>query len=363
MLQKIWYNSIRLLVKTGLFFYSKNIHVSGVENIPKKGAILFCANHPDGLIDPLMVTTNCPRISHYLVRAAAFNNPYVKKFLESLNLMPIYRIRDGVSEVGKNKGIFENCFEIFKKGETLLIYPEASHNRKRTIRPLSKGFTRIVFGALDKYPDLEITVIPVGLTYQNATFYPTKVAVKYGKPISVNDFYNANEQIISVNKLKNEVSKQLKKLSVHITDDENYATTLSKLNAANVDFTEVDLINKMIAENNFTAIRSRKLNFLKPLYFVIFLNSIFPILIWKKAAKKIDEFEFVDTFRFAISCITFPLFYGLQTIIIGFLFDAKTAFIYLIVSLLLILVYAKLSPTNTENEVYLQKLTKRFSPD
>ena len=61
MLQKIWYNLFRLLVKIGMCFYSKKIRVSGAKNIPKKGAVLFCANHPDGLIDPLMITTNCPR--------------------------------------------------------------------------------------------------------------------------------------------------------------------------------------------------------------------------------------------------------------------------------------------------------------
>jgi 1-acyl-sn-glycerol-3-phosphate acyltransferase len=363
MLQIIWYHLFRLIVKIGIFFYSKKIRVTGTENIPKKGAVLFCANHPDGLIDPLMITTNCIRISHYLVRAAAFNNPFIKKFLESLNLMPVYRIRDGISEVGKNKEIFENCFELFKKGETLLIYPEASHNRKRTIRPLSKGFTRIVFGALDKYPDLKITIIPVGLTYQNASFYPSKVAINYGKPIAVDEFYNLNELNASINSLKNEVSNQLKKLSVHITDNENYDATLSKLNSLNVDFTNVDLVNNMIAKNSFTDKNKRQINILKPIYYIILLNSIFPVLIWRKIAKKIDEVEFVDTFRFAINLVLFPVFYGLQTWIISLFFDWKIAISYLLISNLLILIYSKFSPTNTENEEYIKKLVKRFSPD
>ncbi|PQJ82916.1 lysophospholipid acyltransferase family protein [Polaribacter glomeratus] len=363
MLQKIWYNFFRLLVKTGLFFYSKKIKVSGTENIPKKGAILFCANHPDGMIDPLMITTNCPRISYYLVRAAAFNNPLIKKFLESLNLMPVYRIRDGLSEVGKNKEIFENCFELFKKGKTLLIYPEASHNRKRTIRTLSKGFTRIVFGTLDKYPNLEITIIPVGLTYQNASFYPSKVSINYGKPIAAKEYYNSNELNYSVNKLKNEVSNQLKKLSVHIADDEKYTSILSKLNSLNIDFTNVDLVNKMIAENNYSNQNKRKRNFLKPLYYIIILNSFLPMLIWKRIAKKIDEVEFVDTFRFAINIVTFPVFYGLQTWILSLIFNWEIAVIYLISSLLLILIYSKLSPTNTENEKYMQMIARRFSAD
>jgi len=363
MLQKNWYNLIRGLIKIGLFFYSKKIKISGTENIPKKGAILFCANHPNGLIDPLMITTNCPRIGHYLVRAAAFKNPFAKKFLESLNLMPIYRMKDGVSEVGKNKEIFENCFELFKKGETLLIYPEASHNRKRTIRMLSKGFTRIVFGALEKYPDVEITIIPVGLTYQNASFYPSKVSINYGKPIATKEYYNSNELNISINKLKKEVSNQLKELSVHIPDDENYTSTLSKLNSLNVDFTDVNLVNKMILENNFTGKNKRVNNLLKALYYIILLNSILPMLIWKKVAEKIDEAEFVDTFRFAINVLTFPVFYGLQTWIISLFFGLKIAVFYLLISLLLILIYSKASPTNSENDSYIQMLAKRFSPD
>jgi 1-acyl-sn-glycerol-3-phosphate acyltransferase len=303
-----------------LFFYTKKIKIVGKENIPKKGAVLFVVNHPNGLIDPLLVTTNIPRINNYLVRAASFKNKWVKQFLASLNLMPIYRIRDGASELGKNKEIFEQCFSIFKKGGTLIIFPEGSHNKKRTIRNLSKGFTRIVFGALEKYPELEITIIPVGLTYQNASHYPAKVAIHFGKPISAKKFYTKKELAISVVKLKNEVSCQLKKLSVHINDDENYKTTLSKLNEAQVDFTEVDFVNSMIVSENIPNRKNPKQHLLKLLFYVLLINSIFPFLIWRIVSKKIDEIEFVDTFRFAVNSFCFPLFYMLQTYIVQIFF-------------------------------------------
>jgi len=305
-------------------------------------------NHPNGLIDPLMVTTHLPRINHYLVRAAVFKKPWVKKLLGTLNLMPIYRIRDGASQLGKNQEIFENCFDIFKKGETLMIFPEGSHNRKRTIRPLSKGFTRIVFGALEKYNDLKITIIPVGLTYQNTSQYPSKVAINYGTPILANNFYNPEKLNISIVQLKNEVSFQLKKLSVHIPDDENYDTILNKLNKANVDFTNVDLVNTIIREANIVEQKSKVKNYLKPLLFLIIINSIFPYLIWKIASKKIDEIEFIDTFRFGLSAVTFPLFYGIQTLIFKAFFGWKIAGCYLLASLFLVLIYTKNSSTNTE---------------
>lgn len=347
-MKSIWYIFIKLLIKTSLFFYTKKITVVGKDNIPKKGAVLFAINHPNGLIDPLIATTNINRKTHYLVRAASFKNKWVKRFLTSLNLMPIYRIRDGASQLGKNQEIFENCYSIFKKGEALMIFPEGSHNRKRTIRPLSKGFTRIVFGTLNKYPEITITIIPVGLTYQNASYFPAKVAVHFGKPILVNTFYKKESVASSAVNLKNELSDGLKKLSVHIEDDTNYKTTLNTLNAAQVDFTNVQTVNKLVKDYILPTSKKPKKNWLKPLYFILLINSILPVIIWKILSKKIDEIEFVDTFRFAVNTLTFSLFYGIQTCIVAFLFNAKIALAYLFISLLLVVVYAKLAPTNTE---------------
>lgn len=347
-MKALWYNFIRLIIKIGLFFYSKRIKVSGKNNIPKKGAVLFTINHPNGLIDPLIATTNIKRDNHYLVRAASFKKPFIKKILGSLNLMPIYRMRDGASQLGKNQEIFESCFDIFNKGETLMIFPEGSHNKKRTIRPLSKGFTRIVFGALQKYPDLDIKIVPVGLTYQNVSYYPTKVSLNFGKPISANDFYNPETPNISAVQLKNEVSGQLKKLTVHISDDENYESTLVKLNDAQVDFTNVELINKMIISESIPKKKIAKLNLLKPVFYLIILNSFIPFLIWKKVSKKIDEIEFIDTFRFTFNKVTIPIFYALQTYIISLFLGWNIARIYFLISVLLILIYTKLSNTNTE---------------
>ena len=96
-------------------------------------------NHPNGLIDPLIVAVNNPRIQHFLVRASAFKKPLIKRFLESLNLMPIFRIRDGVKQLGKNTEVFEKCFDLLNQQKALMIFPEGSHNHKRNVRKLSKG--------------------------------------------------------------------------------------------------------------------------------------------------------------------------------------------------------------------------------
>lgn len=349
MVKKIWYDSVKVFLKISLEFYAKKIKVFGRENIPKKGAVLFAINHPNALMDPLFVTSNCKRENHFLVRADVFKKPLIKKALASLNLMPIYRIRDGRKQLSNNEEVFKKCFNILKRKETLIIFPQGGHSRDRNIKPLSKGFTRIVFGALEENPELDIAVVPVGITYQNSSSYPSKVCVRFGEVIDSRTILNSNEKPKAINILKNEVSNQLKKLTVHIPYDENYKMILNKLNAANVDFTEVDKVNKMIAENNFPEAVKKPINLLRSLFYIILLNSIFPLFIWKKMSKNIGEIEFIDTMKFSINVISFPVFYFLQALLIYFFLGWKFALLYWLSSYLLVFVYTKFSVTNTED--------------
>lgn len=342
------YYFFKIFIKTGLFFYTKKVKVLGHENIPKKGAILFTANHPNGLIDPLLIATHITRKTHFLVRAAVFKKKLVARFFDLLGMMPIYRIRDGVKQLSKNEEIFNKCQQLLKDNKTLLIFPEGSHNRKRTVRPLSKGFTRILFRTLDESSNTDIHVVPIGITYQNASNYPSKVAINIGTPILANSYYNKNEINNSVKEIKHLVSTQLESLSVHINDDENYNQKLTELNKTQVDFTEVKTINNIIKNGSFPKEKNAKKNHKNLVFYLVILNSIIPYTIWKFLSKKVLEIEFIDTFRFGVNILLFPAFYILQSWLIRLFFGWKIALVYFILSILLILFYTKTSPTPAE---------------
>jgi len=323
---------------------TKKIIVNGKENIPKKGAILFMANHPNGLIDPLIITTNNPRTNYFLTRAASFKKPLVRWFLNSLNLIPIYRIRDGVNQLNKNKEVFERCFNLLDNQKALMIFPEGSHDKRRTVRSLSKGFSRIVFGAIERNPKLQIQIIPVGITYQDSSGYPFKVSLNYGTPILANDFYKSNLNHSDIKEIKDVISDQLKTLSVHIPLTEEYGKLIEKLSSANIDFTKVDEVNSMI-QSNIIIKRDRRINLVKFLKPIVILNSFIPWLFWKYVKNKVTDFEFISTFKFGVGSLTVIPFFLMNSYIIYNLFTLKSSIIYFSCSMLILLIYSKFHST------------------
>lgn len=350
MIKTIWYHLFKIYISSGLFFFFKKIKVHHKENIPKKGAVLLVSNHKNALIDPLLIATTTERNIHFLTRASAFKIKVVHWFLATLNMIPIYRMRDGKETLAKNEAIFKKCFTILNKHKCLLIFPEGTHDIKRWVRPLSKGFTRITFGALEQNPNLKLYVVPVGLNYTSASKFAESVSIYYGKPILANDFYEKDKLNISILVLKDAVHEKLKKLTTHI-DIENYDKTIEKL--GNIDFLNPQRVNKRISELNDkdTQPPNSKLQiseknkepsfFWKILKIVVSINSIIPLLIFRAFLPKIEEIEFESTTKFVIGITAFPLFYLLQSLIIYHFFGLNYAFVYFIISLLSVLVLAK----------------------
>lgn len=205
-------------------FYS-DVTVSGSENIPDNKPVLFIGNHQNSFIDALHLVTNTKLFIHFLTRAEAFQNPVLARFYRSINMLPVYRVRDGFSAVKKNEQIFDQCFKRLKGGDGVLVFAEANHDPRRRVRPFSKGFTRIAFGAEEKYNwDLGLQVIPVGISYGEHRKSRTPVRVEFGECIPVSDFKSdyLEDEREAANLLKKATSNGLKKVTMHVTKLNHY---------------------------------------------------------------------------------------------------------------------------------------------
>ncbi|MDP3945863.1 MAG: lysophospholipid acyltransferase family protein [Lutibacter sp.] len=336
---------MKIYVKIGLFFLFKRISVYGKENIPKKGAIIFIGNHQNALIDAILVPTTNNRISHFLTRASAFKIGFVSKILQSLNMIPVFRVRDGFRTMEKNFEVFKQCIEILKLEKAIQIFAEGEHHLQRRIIPLKKGFARIILGTLQKYPELPIYIVPIGINYDSHLNFPSSTSIYYGKPILANQFVDAKNPDLKFKKITNEVSNALKYLTLHIEDSVNYDEIIVKLEALEVDylnpFEANILVESLETTSSKTIVKKENSNWFATFHVLAKVNSVFPLMIWKYIKPKIQDIVFTNTYRFALITTLFPLFYLIQTAIIYLIFDIRIAIIYLLSSILLGIISAK----------------------
>lgn len=222
----LWYQFWRYgIIRPSLHSFYSDVTVTGRHHIPNDKPVLFVANHQNSFLDALHVVNNTRHFVHFLTRAEAFGNPVLDRFFESLNMLPVYRARDGFRTISRNRDIFAECFERLHQKDAVLVFAEASHEMVRRVRPLSKGFTRIVFGAEEKYDwELDLQIIPVGINYADHCKSQTPVHIIFDEALPAaeyKDLYRKNERG-AAQKLKADVADRLKKLTLHVPDKNHY---------------------------------------------------------------------------------------------------------------------------------------------
>ncbi|WP_425236264.1 lysophospholipid acyltransferase family protein [Ulvibacterium sp.] len=339
------YYLIKAWIKSGLHLYFSKIKVHGLENVPKDKPVLFLANHQSALLDVLLIAVDCNRKPYFLTRADVFKKPLLKKFFGFLQMIPIYRIRDGRESLKNNTEVFDNCANLLGNEKAILMFPEANHNLKRRVRPLSKGFTRILFAALRQNPNLDIRLVPIGLNYQNAEGFPDSAAIYFGKDISVQRFYDASNLISSTHIIKERVSEALKMLTTHIEDEASYDTIIKRLDTERTDYLDPTKVNSKLKNLKPLEIqthvkRKREKGFLQ-IAFYIFNFPI--ILLWKTMVKpRVWEPEFTATIRFGFALMAYPCYYVFLFVVFMILYAPLTAFIIVLGIFLFNLGYVKL---------------------
>ncbi|MBI9032836.1 MAG: 1-acyl-sn-glycerol-3-phosphate acyltransferase [Bacteroidales bacterium] len=222
-------SKLYFLLKSVLFFayriYFRKLIIHGKENIPEEGPVIFAPNHQNALMDPLaIIFTNRRQIS-FLARADIFKKEWLSAILSRMKIIPVYRIRDGKESLRKNDEIFELCGDVLKHNQALALFPEGSHNDRRSLLPLRKAIPRIAFKVEAKNDfELGLVVIPVGINYSHYSNFRTDLLIEYGKPISLSDYQNQfseNEEKASRLFMK-DMSDRIKPLMIHIEDSKNH---------------------------------------------------------------------------------------------------------------------------------------------
>jgi 1-acyl-sn-glycerol-3-phosphate acyltransferase len=217
------YRFIRVVVKMAMAIFFQKVELRNGENVPQRGPVVFVANHPNSIMDALVMGAVTKRKVNYIGHAGLFTNRLKTWFLRSCGVIPVYRREDAPDKMEQNVSAFEACYEALESGETIGIFPEGTSDMLRKVKTVKTGAARIVLEAerRNQYR-LGVTVLPIGLYFFSRSRFRSRVLVNVGKPIDLTPFFKINEKdnYQAVQELTYEIQRLLERLTINIRHEE-----------------------------------------------------------------------------------------------------------------------------------------------
>jgi len=149
---------LKILIQAGLWLFCHKIHLKNKQLFTTRGPLLIIANHPNSFLDALIIGSYYKRRVYFLARGDAFKKPIHRFILESLNMIPVYRLREGKEYLHLNDYAFNKSIDLLNKGFAVLIFIEGICINSNELQPFKKGTARILEGAQKLNIDLKIHI-------------------------------------------------------------------------------------------------------------------------------------------------------------------------------------------------------------
>ncbi len=173
----MFYYCIRILARCSLLFFFRRSIACGFPLGELKGPAIIAANHPNSMMDAIVIGCSCKRPVHFTIRSDMFNNLLFRLLLRFLNGIPVYRTSEEKGKLRKNFNTIEQCRQILKQDGIIIIFPEGTTLQDWNLKPLKSGTAKMVQYALqDDYLQDALQVVPVGLTYSSYS-HPAKTLI------------------------------------------------------------------------------------------------------------------------------------------------------------------------------------------
>jgi 1-acyl-sn-glycerol-3-phosphate acyltransferase len=186
---------VRFLILRLIQLFYPRIEARGEEHVPD-GPVLFVLNHPNGLLDALVLMQALGRHVSFLAKSTFFANPSGRVLMQAFGALPVYRQRD----VGKpggppagatdaNEATFAGCRALLRTGQPIALFPEGTTHSNTTMLPLRTGAARIALSAeAEANWQLHLQIVPVGLWYQKKSQFRSSALAVFGQPFGLADF-------------------------------------------------------------------------------------------------------------------------------------------------------------------------------
>ncbi len=332
MLKSLFYHFLRNYLKFYGYIYFRDIKIYGKNNIPKKGGLLFSPNHQSAFIDPVLVASyNSGKILS-LTRSDVFGGP-LQWFLDAMEMLPIYRLRNGYSNLKKNEEIFEKCYKVLGKGKKMQMFSEGGLHTEYYLKRISKGSSRIAYNAQKKYPNQNIYIIPVGINYGHHEKPRCSVQLVFGKAIKIKEYMNANNlESENINFIRDSLQIEMENCLWLPKKDDDYYFKKSLINKKTTKMS-FSKIKTLLKENHKNQNNLKKSHFIKSIIIrILTIPNIIPIIISRKIINLIKDKDFIGSMKYGCGAIIFPIWWIILGLIILYFFNPIICFIFIVFS-------------------------------
>jgi 1-acyl-sn-glycerol-3-phosphate acyltransferase len=181
------YPGIQLLLRTAVNLFFRRVEVGGLRNIPTEGGGLVISWHPNGLVDPGLILTQCPRPVVFGARHGLFRYPLLGSLLREVGTVPIYRAIDVASEASRraaNRKSLEMLAERVAAGSLSALFPEGISHDEPGLQALRSGAARTYYRARQLAADRPApAILLVGLHYDDKQMFRSNALVTFHPPL------------------------------------------------------------------------------------------------------------------------------------------------------------------------------------
>jgi len=176
-----------LLAHLALAVFFRRVEVDGLDHVPPEGPLLVVANHPNGLVDPVVLLGTLPRPVRFLGKSTLWDLIPLRPFLALGGVIPIYRPTDPGTDPSRNVETFSRCRDALVGGAAVALFPEGTSHADPSVRPLKTGAARIALDAARAADPAAgpVHILPVGLTFDARERFRSRALLVVGAPIPV----------------------------------------------------------------------------------------------------------------------------------------------------------------------------------
>jgi 1-acyl-sn-glycerol-3-phosphate acyltransferase len=188
------YRFLKFLMKIGILSYYKEVKVVGKQFLSHDGPTILIANHPNTLMDALMVGFASKNQIYFMAKGTFFSSKFKSWLLRNLNMIPVNRKGEKAVSGVSNQDSFEACYRLLEQGKTIVIFPEGNSFKERRLRELKLGAAKIALEVEKRNQGkLNLQVIPLGINYQKAEKFRSSVLIQVGKGITAANYLKEYE--------------------------------------------------------------------------------------------------------------------------------------------------------------------------